>query len=364
VLGTGRGLYCFDAGRIDSETARLARIRSGAFTEVPVPLTLHLGPADLTRCRFAISPLCQTHEALRMLRRPARHGYHRAWLRRLGRTLTGLDLSALWLFVPRPGGYTPDFLGPPPDEPYPSIDDELARMRATDPALARVEMARSLACTPGLAESPQGRAALDDPARTVRRLADLTELAWHTLLAPDWPRHRAVLAADIAHRSRQAADGGLDALLGGLHPGIGWTGRRLVLHRTGDHEEAQRPDGRGILLMPSVFAWPDVISGFARPWQPTVIYPARGMGRLHTTSVPRPPEALARLLGAQRAALLGDLTLPAATTELAARHRLAPSTVSSHLTALRTAGLLDARRQGYFVLYERTALGDRLVAGG
>ncbi|MFI6659111.1 DUF5937 family protein [Streptomyces sp. NPDC050523] len=329
-----------------------------------MPLTLHLGADDLTRCRFAISPLCQTHEALRMLRRPARHGYHRAWLRRVRRTLAGLDLSPLWLFVPRVGGYTPDFLGPPPGEPYPTIDDELARMRATDPALARVEMARSLACTPGLSESPRGRAVLDDPAGTVRRLADLTELAWHALLAPDWPRHRAVLAADIAHRSRLAADGGLDALLTGLHPGVDWAGHRLTLRGYGDHAEAQAPDGRGILLMPSVFVWPDVVSGFARPWQPTVIYPARGMGRLHTAPAPRPPEALARLLGHQRAGLLAGLTVPASTTELAGRYGLAPSTVPSHLTALRAAGLLDARRQGYYVLYERTALGDGLLAGG
>ena len=328
-----------------------------------MPLTLHLGADDLTRCRFAISPLCQTHEALRMLRRPARHGYHYAWLRRMGRTLKGLDLSPLWLFVPRPGGYTPDFLGPPPDEPYPTIDDELARMRATEPGLARAEMVRSLSCTPGLAQSPQGRAALDDPAGSVRRLADLTELAWHALLAPDWPRHRAVLEADIAHRSRRAADVGLDALLTGLHPTVDWAGHTLTLHRYEDQAEAQRPDGRGILLMPSVFVWPEVVSGFARPWQPTVIYPARGMGRLHTAPVPRPPQALARLLGHQRAALLAGLTTPASTTELARRHTLAPSTVSAHLTALREAGLLDARRQGYYVLYGRTALGDALTSG-
>ncbi|QOV33547.1 helix-turn-helix domain-containing protein [Streptomyces ferrugineus] len=324
-----------------------------------MPLALHLGTDDLTRCRFAISPLCQTHEALRMLRRPARHGYHQAWLRRMSRTVAGLDLGLLWLFIPPPGGYTPDFLGPPPEHPYPAIDDELARMRATDPALAHAEMARSLSCTPGLAESPQGRAALDDPAATVRRLADLTERAWHALLAPDWPRHRAVLEADIAHRSRRAADGGLDALLTDLHPAVDWTGHTLTLRRYADVTDAQRPDGRGVLLMPSVFVWPDVVSGFARPWQPTVIYPARDMARLHTA--PRPPQALARLLGHQRAAVLTGLAAPSSTTELAHRHGLAPSTVSAHLSVLRESGLLESRRQGHYVLYGRTALGDALV---
>lgn len=328
-----------------------------------MPLALHLGTDDLTRCRFAISPLCQTHEALRLLRRPGRHGYHRSWLRRMRRTVAGLDLSPLWLFIPPPGGYTPDFLGAPPEEPYPSFGDELARMRATDPALAHAEMTRSLACTPGLAESPQGRAALDDPAATVQRLADLTERAWHALLARDWPRHRAVLEADIAHRLRKAADGGLDALLTGLHPAVDWAGHSLTLREYVDVADAQRPDGRGVLLMPSVFVWPDVVSGFARPWQPTLIYPALGMGRLHTAPLPRPPEALARLLGHQRAAVLAGLTAPSSTTELARRHRLAPSTVSAHLSVLREAGLLVSRRQGPYVLYGRTALGDALVDG-
>ncbi|MBT2418922.1 helix-turn-helix transcriptional regulator [Streptomyces sp. ISL-22] len=328
-----------------------------------MPLALPLGTDDLTRCRFAISPLCQTHEALRLLRRPGRHGYHHDWLRRMRRTVAGLDLSALWLFIPAPGGYTPDFLGAPPEEPYPSFDDELARMRATDPALAHAEMARSLACTPGLAASPQGRAALDDPAATVRRLADLTAQAWRALLAPDWPRHRAVLEADIAHRSRQAADGGLDALLAGLHPAVDWADHTLTLREYADVADAQRPDGRGVLLMPSVFVWPDVVSGFARPWQPTLIYPARGMGRLHTAPPPRPPQALARLFGHQRAALLADLSAPSSTTTLARRHGLAPSTVSAHLSVLREAGLLASRRQGHYVLYGRTALGDAVVDG-
>ncbi|KUO15502.1 DUF5937 family protein [Streptomyces dysideae] len=328
-----------------------------------MPLTLHLGTDDLTRCRFAISPLCQTHEALRLLRRPARHGYHQGWLRRMRRTVAGLDLSPLWLFMRPPGGYTPDFLGPPPEQSYPSIDAELARMRATDPALAHAEMTRSLACTPGLADAPRARAALDDPAATVRRLADLTELAWHALLAPDWPRHRAVLEADIAHRSRQAGDGGLDALLTGLHPGIDWADHTLTLRMYADLADIQRADGRGVLLMPSVFVWPDVVSGFARPWQPTVIYPARGMGRLHTARVPHPPDGLARLLGRQRAAVLTGLTAPASTTDLARRHGVAPSTVSAHLSVLREAGLLVSRREGYHVLYGRTALGDALVDG-
>ena len=116
--------------------------------------------------------------------------------------------------------------------------------------------------------------------------------------------------------------------------------------------------------MPSVFVWPDVVSGFAPPWQPTVLYPARGMGGLWQRPTTDSAEALARLLGANRAAVLGELDEPASTTALAARLRLAPSSVSAHLSALRDAGLLTSRRVRHQVLYERTPLGIALLGGG
>ncbi|GLW07377.1 ArsR family transcriptional regulator [Microtetraspora sp. NBRC 13810] len=326
-----------------------------------MPLRIRFGVDDLLRCRFAVSPLCQTHEALRMLRRPERHGYHRPWLNRMREVVAGLDLTPMWLFMPPPGGYTPDFLGAPPDTPSASFEDELARMRATDPAMARAEMARSLACTPGAAESPRGRAALADPARAVRELADLTERAWHALLAPDWPRVRALLEADIAHRSRLLAEGGLEALFADLHPDLTWTGHTLVLRTRRDVPPAQEMAGRGLLLMPSVFVWPEVISGFAAPWQPTVIYPVRGLGDLWRPA--EAPDALVRLLGRTRAAVLTCLDGPASTTALARRLGLAPSSVSAHLSVLRDAGLLVSRRQGHRVLYERTPLAVALLPG-
>lgn len=67
-----------------------------------------------------------------------------------------------------------------------------------------------------------------------------------------------------------------------------------------------------------------------------------------------------RLLGANRAAILGGLGEPATTTALAHRHGLALSSVSAHLAVLRDAGLLTSRRYGHQVLYERTPLGGAL----
>jgi DNA-binding transcriptional ArsR family regulator len=196
----------------------------------------------------------------------------------------------------------------------------------------------------------------------VRELADALEEAWRVLVAPEWPRLRALLEADVAFHSRRLAEVGLGALLPELDSRLSWNGRTLTLSLHGEY--ARDLGGQGLVLMPSVFSWPDVITGFEPPWQPTVVYPARGLAGLWTEPADRTPGALARLLGANRAAVLCALDDPATTTALAHRLRLAPSSVSAHLTVLRDAGLLTTRRYGHQVLYERTPLGMALASGG
>ncbi|MEU5188612.1 DUF5937 family protein [Streptomyces klenkii] len=325
-----------------------------------MPLHMHFAPGDLLRCRFGISPLWETHQALYTLLRPERHGYHLPWLRRGREAAAGLDLTLLSLLMPGKGHH-PDFLCPPPEGPLESFEDELARVRATDPATARDDFAKSLACTPGAARSRSGRAILADPDGAVRQLTALFERAWHLLLVPEWPRLRALLEADVAFHARRLADGGLERLFSELHPSLVWAGNTLTVRHRNDHTRSL--GGRGLMLVPSVFAWPDVIGGFEAPWQATVVYPARGIGGLWAQRDPRAADALVRLLGPNRAALLASLTEPASTTTLSARHGLALSSVSSHLSVLRAAGLLTSRRQSHQVLYERTPLGMALVGG-
>ncbi|MEU6344286.1 DUF5937 family protein [Streptomyces sp. NPDC046977] len=321
-----------------------------------MPLHMRFGPDDLLRCRFGISPLWEVTGAVRALKEPRLQAYHLPWLRQTQPAARELDLTPLWLLMPR-RGHTPDFLSPPPDSPLTSIEQDLARVRATDPGTARDDLARALADTPGAADTPSGRAMLADPARATRDLADLCEQAWHALVAPYWPRVRAVLEADIAFRARRLADDGLTGLFADLHPSLSWANGTLTLHRPAQHDRDL--GGDGLVLAPSVFVWPDVASGFDPPWQGTVVYPARGIGGLWQT--PRADsDALVRLLGANRAAILSGLGEPATTTALAHRHGLALSSVSSHLSVLRDAGLLTSRRYGHQVLYERTPLGTAL----
>ncbi|MEV5848256.1 DUF5937 family protein [Streptomyces sp. NPDC051985] len=325
-----------------------------------MPSRLHFDEDDFLRCRFAVSPLWETQEAVRTLRRPDRHGYHAPWLRRIRAVAAGLDLTPLWLLMPR-RGHSPDWLVPPPTGPAASVEEELAALRAVDQETARADTARSLVDTPGAMESAKARAWLADPSRLVRELTDLLEEAWRVLVAPDWPRLRALLEADIAFHSRRLAEVGLGGLLPEIHHRCGWRAGTLTVESAGVYE--RRLGGQGLVLMPSVFTWPDVISTFEPPARPTLVYPARGIGGLWTDPAATTPDALVRLLGRGRAAVLTALTDPATTTALAHRLRLAPSSVSAHLAALRDTGLLTSRRYGHQVLYERTPLGIALASG-
>ncbi|MET7753769.1 DUF5937 family protein [Streptomyces sp. NPDC005389] len=321
-----------------------------------MPYHLRFGEADPLRIRFAISPLWETHSAVRVLARPGKQGYHLPWMRRIASAARELDLGPLHLLMPL-HGHSPDFLYPPPLGPAASFEDEMAAVRETDPALALDDFERALADTPGAAGTAEGRRLLADPAGAVLRLAELLQAAWEALIAPDWPRLRALLEADVAYHSRRLAEGGLERLLDELHPAFAWDAETATLE-VAYHGEHIRPlDGQGLVLMPSVFIWPDVVSGFDPPWQPTVVYPARGIGGLWSEAGDRTPEALGRLLGPVRADVLCALAEPMGTTALSHLLGRAPSTVSAHLAVLRDAGLLTSRRYGHQVLYERTPLG-------
>ena len=118
--------------------------------------------------------------------------------------------------------------------------------------------------------------------------------------------------------------------------------------------------GRGLLLVPAAFTPGKPAAMTEAEWQPTVIYPARGIALLWE-SASCPPDALAKVMGKGRAALLADLDAPRTTTDLAHRLEMTPGGISQHLGALKEAGLVTAQRNGRSVLYCRSALADELV---
>jgi DNA-binding transcriptional ArsR family regulator len=313
---------------------------------------------DLARTRFAISPMLELVHSLVALRDPAHAALHVPWLRSLSGRLDGLALERAVVLLP-PRGYSPDFVTPPPSGPLGSIEDDFAALRATRVAQIRDEMGLFASQHPK--ESATVERWVAHPRREVRALADLLEAYWERAVEPVWPRVRAFLDADIAHRARRLAAGGPAALFTELAEGVTW-GERHVDVAVARHEATIALGGRGLLLMPTAFAAVRPIVIDRAPWQPTLIYPARGIATLWEDAAAA-PDGLARLLGATRAAVVADLGAPRSTSELARRLSISPAVVSHHLHALRDAGLVTSRRDGRWVLYVRTPLGDALVAG-
>ncbi|GAB1515471.1 ArsR/SmtB family transcription factor [Actinophytocola sp. KF-1] len=308
-------------------------------------LELSFTAADVAYTRFAFSPLWEVVASVWLLKSGAGHDVHARWVAQARDRLTGFDWHVLHDLVPL--RVIPGFLCPPPTAPLPELADELATVRAT-PA---EQVARELAAIPEITTVP-GAA----------EVADVVEEYWERVLAPFWPRIRALLEADVQYRARRLTTGGASALFADLNPAVTWREERLfIAHRQVSARRGLR--GKGLLLVPSAFAWPRVFSITAPGWQPTLRYPPRGIGDLWTERRTAPSAALAGVFGASRARLLAELDNPASTTDLAARTGLTPGGVSQHLTALRAAGLVAAHRAGRFVLYSRTEVAEHLVGG-
>jgi DNA-binding transcriptional ArsR family regulator len=312
------------------------------------------GPDDLARVRFAVSPLFELAASWQVLRDPARHSIHAPWVKAASERIAGLSFAMLDAVIPE-APYLPDFVTPPPDRPRTDLATELRRVRATDPE----QVARELGWAyPDRPLPPSARILVEDPRAGLRRLTDVMEAYWERALAPWWDRVRATLEADIAYRGARLAEGGPLAAFSDLNPDVAWSDGRLDVRRP--YEATVPLAGRGLVLLPVVFAWGHVWAMIDPPWQPTLVYAPRGVGLLWERPH-RAPEALAELLGRRRARLLVELATPATTQELARRLRASPGGVSEHLGVLRRAGLIAGRREGRAVRYERTRTGDELA---
>lgn len=325
-----------------------------------VALDLRLGPVDVTGIRFSRSPVWETMEAGRTVREPRRQAYHLSWLRAVDVDAVADALAVLAPLTPV-GGNQPDFLIPIPAGPTTTIEDDLAAVAATPLDIVVAELELGLRAANAAPRVMAGvRALLADPARSLERIVDAQRACWDVLVRPFWPAIDDLLAADIAHRAAQLATDGLAAVLGGLHPSISWSDGVLAFGGS-FHGSAADVRGRGLVLMPGVFTWPHTVAATDLPWQPTVVYPARGVGTLWPPGTARTPQALGELIGASRARLLAALDSEVSTSVLARRVGLGLPTTSEHLRVLRAAGLVTARRAGREVRHRRTALGAALT---
>ncbi|MGW6913969.1 DUF5937 family protein [Kitasatospora sp. NPDC054939] len=312
--------------------------------------------------RFAVSPLWQVGTSYRLLASGVDDPLHRRWLDQVRPRIAAAGLDRGWLAELVPAtGYVADFLNPAPAGPAPSLAEELAALAATPATAVRRDLDH-LRHHQGSAPGPRLRALYADPARQLERVSAEILTYWELTLAPSWGRIRAVLDADIRDRARQVAEHGAGHLLNELHPLLRWEESTLRVVRR-RHTLARETAGSGLLLIPSAFKGPGLSTRVAPPDPPQLAYRARGVGTLwERRRTADGTDALVGVLGRTRTLLLGELDVPASTTELAHRTRLSMAGVSQNLAALRNAGFVTAHRTGRSVLYARTEVGEAVLS--
>ncbi|MFE5125292.1 ArsR/SmtB family transcription factor [Streptomyces sp. NPDC056669] len=315
---------------------------------------------DLADTRFAVSPLNETVFSLRVLHDPGLSAVHLPWRRSVLGGLGGLDTELLMSLVAR-RRTLPDFLTPRPASFAAAFEDELAVVRRTPPGLVRRDLMATHAPDPLPPALRDATAADDAPVAALRdTICALLRQYWEIAIKPRWPQMRLVVEADMTYRARQLAMGGARLLFADMHPNLRWhNGVLYIAKMISRHQVAA--SGRGLLLLPSVFAHKPA-PPVSPEEPPSLVYPSRGVATLWASAPTDGAPALVSLIGAPRARLLGLLDEPLPTVELARRLRVTPSAVSQHLRVLHATGLVTRARHGRQVLYRRSTLGDRLAA--
>ena len=329
-------------------------------------ITIPLSTEDLTKVRLAPSPLWETVTSFGVLLHHGRDTVHAPWAARARRVLPGIHLSApvAAMCLER---RCPDFLTPPPDASVANFGEELERLRATPPELVHDEVESFVRQEKKQFGSlaPEKTCLLEiylsDPEGSLERLVDELRRYHDLAIAPYWPRIQEHLEGDTIRRGQALALGGVEALLSGLHPKASYGGGALELDKT--YEAVIEPAGRGITLVPCVFAWPRVEVLVQPGYRPTLAYGPRGVAKLWSSSSSAPNgTALEAALGSVRASVLKSLSpMPTTTTELAHQLRLSPAAVSAHLSRLKAAELVEPHRSGKRVYYRLSCAGESLL---
>ena len=318
-------------------------------------LRIHFTDADLARTRVIHEPDPLWEVALSLHRFQTRHGrwayahWYRGTRQRLHENRQDRILREMLLPLFHRGPYYPDFLNPA--ESAEGLEAGLEAVLATPPRRVLAEL-QTLARISGAPPWVPELARPDSRRELVQALRDY----YDTAIAPYGDEIQTHIDADRAVRYRALLDGGVEALLDGLGPGIRWA--RPVLHV--GHPSIDRDlrlGGRGLKLVPSYFCWQTPVTIADPAMCPVLVYSPHQQ----LSPAPSTGASLTSLLGRTRATVLRATAVGATTGELARVAGVSASSISQHTAVLRDAGLIASRRQAANVLHTLTPLGASLL---
>jgi DNA-binding transcriptional ArsR family regulator len=195
----------------------------------------------------------------------------------------------------------------------------------------------------------------DDPGALRDRFLELIGDYWQEAFMEEWARVEPALSTAADDADRLIAAGGLYTLLESLRPRLRVDKDRHEFGIDIPHDHRVEPTAADPLtLVPSVFVWPGLQINCDAPFPLTLVFPAPSVSR---EARPEPPDAqlllLLRALGddTRLRALRLIAQAPRSTQELAALVGISEAGLSKHLRILAEAGVVEARRDGYYVLY-------------
>ncbi len=321
-----------------------------------MPVKIYPTVQDFVELRFAFSPIWEIITSFRVLQNVARHALYLSWVNETLPLIQELELDFMTAII-SPEGYIPDFLTPTPTTPHPQISQELEELAATSSEQVQFDIAalnRVLGQT-----SPLRQQFLDQPQVTLQQLIRQIHTYWEVALAGHWQRMVSVLEGDVLFRARQLALHGAEHLFSDLHPMVQYN--HFCIEIATAYSEQLHLDGRGLLLVPVIFSWPDIYVQTVPSWRPMLVYNARGAGAWQVHDI-KPNVELSRLIGGSKAQILYLLTTPTNNKDLARQLGLTNGAVSQHIKQLRGAGLVNAVPQGRWVYYYLTERGEAIVA--
>ena len=318
---------------------------------------LRLSPQALSRSRFAVSPLAETLSSMILLAkaeaaRPWLADWHRGHRAGFVSQVRADPFAAGLLRLISSTKWLPAFVTiPPPATGRTTLADELVSVAAADDDMVRSELTRAVEHS-WLTHDLSWLTGKDWASRA----AELLAWGWRTYIEPEWPQRRAMLERDITYRAGLLAAHGWPRALTRMGRRVAWlTPDAIRFNLTEGPDRVVGPDG--MLFVP--------VSRSSGSWlceeppdRHALVYPVRGYAAARS---PSPDDALDRLLGPNRAAILRLLDEPASSTELATSLDLSLGTVGGHIAVLRDANLIAGTRIGRWVLYRRTGTGDDLV---
>jgi DNA-binding transcriptional ArsR family regulator len=330
-------------------------------------------PTDPSLIRYAYSPALEAALSIHVLCGPKQHALHLPWVRACrdltpelkreirrysfffeegvgglflppGRTVTfeeALELASEVSDHEIVGSLTAFLIAP--GMPDGTIDDMQSGVRAS--------LAEGDVETRAIVE-----AIFADPRAELSRFLAMMARYWEEAFAVEWKRARSSIEDSISLAVQRRAAGGEESFFTAF-PGQFVFDRKageLRFDRPFDSEMDATSQG-GMVLVPSVYSWPHVMLSTSKESAVTMVYPVATLAS--TAILESPPR---ELVGAFR--VLGDETrlqilrllaqMPRSTQELAALCHLSEPAVSRHLSQLSREGLVEAHREGYYVVYE------------